>query len=106
MLGAVVLLMYLAGWLYSRHLPERWRPGAYDLVGNSHQWMHALVSVFWSLMLAAAVCAAAHVRLMSPRSLPGCSHVGVAGRCDRAAGHTDGLQGAAAEHLLECGARQ
>ena len=46
MLGAVVSLMYLAGWLYSRHLPERWRPGAYDLVGNSHQWMHALVSVF------------------------------------------------------------
>ena len=44
MLGGVVLLMYLAGWLYSRHLPERWRPGAYDLVGNSHQWMHALVS--------------------------------------------------------------
>lgn len=46
MLGGVVLLMYLAGWLYSRHLPERWRPGAYDLVGNSHQWMHALVRVF------------------------------------------------------------
>jgi predicted membrane channel-forming protein YqfA (hemolysin III family) len=45
MLGGVVLLMYLAGWLYSRHLPERWRPGAYDLVGNSHQWMHALVSL-------------------------------------------------------------
>jgi Haemolysin-III related len=43
MLVAVVLLMYLAGWLYSRHLPERWRPGGYDLVGNSHQWMHALV---------------------------------------------------------------
>lgn len=44
LLVGVVTLMYLAGWLYSRHLPERWRPGAYDLVGNSHQWMHALVS--------------------------------------------------------------
>jgi len=43
--AAVVALMYAAAWLYSRHLPERWRPGAYDLVGNSHQWMHALVRV-------------------------------------------------------------
>ena len=35
--AAALALLYLAAWFYSRHLPERWRPGAYDLFGNSHQ---------------------------------------------------------------------
>lgn len=43
MLAAILALLYVAAWFYSRHLPERWSPGAYDLIGNSHQIMHALV---------------------------------------------------------------
>lgn len=43
LLAAILALLYVAAWFYSRHLPERWRPGAYDYVGNSHQIMHSLV---------------------------------------------------------------
>lgn len=43
MLAALLALLYVAAWFYSRNLPERWRPGAYDLFGNSHQIMHTLV---------------------------------------------------------------
>ena len=29
--------LYISLWFYARHLPERWYPGRFDLVGNSHQ---------------------------------------------------------------------
>jgi predicted membrane channel-forming protein YqfA (hemolysin III family) len=72
MLGGVVLLMYLAGWLYSRHLPERWRPGAYDLVGNSHQWMHALVSVSSVPCLRRQICSGRVRRCIHAAGATGC----------------------------------
>ena len=40
----ICMQLYVAMWFYAQHLPERWYPdGRYDLVGNSHQIMHALV---------------------------------------------------------------
>ena len=29
--------LYVSLWFYARHLPERWFPGRFDIVGNSHQ---------------------------------------------------------------------
>lgn len=29
--------------LYAARIPERWFPGTFDLVGQSHNWMHVLV---------------------------------------------------------------
>mmetsp|Transcript_13001 Transcript_13001/g.26368 ORF Transcript_13001/g.26368 Transcript_13001/m.26368 type:complete len:297 (-) Transcript_13001:658-1548(-) len=34
--------LVLGGIVYGLHLPERWAPGRFDLVGNSHQIMHVL----------------------------------------------------------------
>lgn len=45
MLGA----LYVAAWCYAHHLPERWYPGRFDHVGNSHQIMHVLVVVEYTL---------------------------------------------------------
>ncbi|CAE7764538.1 HHP4, partial [Symbiodinium pilosum] len=45
--GAWLLLVIVAGSLaalvYSRSIPERYRPGRFDLVGNSHQLWHVLI---------------------------------------------------------------
>jgi len=29
--------LYVSLWFYARHLPVRWFPGRFDIVGNSHQ---------------------------------------------------------------------
>lgn len=29
--------------LYAARIPERWFPGTFDLLGQSHNWMHVLV---------------------------------------------------------------
>lgn len=29
--------------VYATRVPERWKPGKFDLVGNSHQLFHVLV---------------------------------------------------------------
>ena len=29
--------------MYAARIPERWRPGAFDLAGNSHQLFHCAV---------------------------------------------------------------
>ncbi len=39
--GTVVTLI-IGGKMYAQHYPERWAPGRFDLVGNSHQLMHLL----------------------------------------------------------------
>lgn len=36
-------LMVIAGVVNMSRVPERWFPGAFDLVGHSHQWFHVLV---------------------------------------------------------------
>lgn len=37
---------YAAGaWVYVSRVPERWRPGAFDLAGHSHQIFHVFVVV-------------------------------------------------------------
>ncbi|KAK8461601.1 hypothetical protein SEVIR_1G062800v4 [Setaria viridis] len=39
-------LAYAAGaWVYVSRVPERWRPGVFDVVGHSHQIFHVLVLV-------------------------------------------------------------
>ena len=30
----------LAAFLYASHLPERWQPGRFDIIGHSHQLFH------------------------------------------------------------------
>eukprot|EP00179_Madagascaria_erythrocladioides_P014501 CAMPEP_0198365090 /NCGR_PEP_ID=MMETSP1450-20131203/153996_1 /TAXON_ID=753684 ORGANISM="Madagascaria erythrocladiodes, Strain CCMP3234" /NCGR_SAMPLE_ID=MMETSP1450 /ASSEMBLY_ACC=CAM_ASM_001115 /LENGTH=289 /DNA_ID=CAMNT_0044072533 /DNA_START=1065 /DNA_END=1931 /DNA_ORIENTATION=- len=32
--------LVFGGYVYGKHLPERWFPGWLDLLWNSHQWMH------------------------------------------------------------------
>lgn len=36
-------LYILGAAIYAARVPERWRPGAFDIVGNSHQIFHVLV---------------------------------------------------------------
>jgi adiponectin receptor len=39
-------LIYAAGaWFYVSRVPEKWRPGVFDVVGHSHQIVHVLVLV-------------------------------------------------------------
>jgi len=39
-------LAYAAGaWVYVSRVPEKWRPGVFDVVGHSHQIFHVLVLV-------------------------------------------------------------
>ncbi|GAB0492714.1 hypothetical protein MMPV_003983 [Pyropia vietnamensis] len=35
----------VGGLLYAKHWPELWAPGYFDVVGNSHQWMHVAAFV-------------------------------------------------------------
>ncbi|KAK9802032.1 hypothetical protein WJX73_003656 [Symbiochloris irregularis] len=42
---AVVVLLVLGSSAYSKKWPERWAPGRFDLLGNSHQVMHLSVVV-------------------------------------------------------------
>jgi hypothetical protein len=37
MVLGMLACLYVSLWFYARHLPERWFPGRFDLVGNSHQ---------------------------------------------------------------------
>ena len=41
--------LVVAARAYALHLPERWAPGRFDHVGNSHQIMHVLVVVQYGL---------------------------------------------------------
>ena len=47
--GAMLGALWVAAWSYAQHLPERWAPGCFDHVGNSHQIMHVLVVVEYAL---------------------------------------------------------
>mmetsp|Transcript_15796 Transcript_15796/g.64521 ORF Transcript_15796/g.64521 Transcript_15796/m.64521 type:complete len:276 (+) Transcript_15796:1453-2280(+) len=38
----IIFSMEIAYLCYSKHLPEKWSPGRFDLVGNSHQIMHVM----------------------------------------------------------------
>jgi adiponectin receptor len=45
-LEVVMGLAYAAGaWVYVSRVPEKWRPGVFDVVGHSHQIFHVLVLV-------------------------------------------------------------
>ncbi|PQE17312.1 hemolysin-III channel Izh2 protein [Rutstroemia sp. NJR-2017a BVV2] len=44
-------LLVVAATVYAMRIPERYRPGKYDLVGHSHQIFHALVVVATGLHL-------------------------------------------------------
>jgi len=48
------LLLILALVLYVSCFPERWFPGEFDLVGNSHNLFHIFVVIGSSLALLAA----------------------------------------------------
>jgi predicted membrane channel-forming protein YqfA (hemolysin III family) len=37
------VLMAFAGIVNVSRIPERWFPGAFDMVGHSHQWFHVLI---------------------------------------------------------------
>lgn len=37
------LIYAMAGLVYATRIPERWKPGAFDIIGNSHQLFHVLV---------------------------------------------------------------
>lgn len=38
-----IIFMYMAGFLYGTHFPERLFPGSFDIVGHSHQLFHVSV---------------------------------------------------------------
>lgn len=61
-------LLYAAGaGFYTSRIPERWRPGAFDIVGQSHQIFHVLV-----VAAALAHSAATLVIMDWRRGLPSC----------------------------------
>jgi adiponectin receptor len=37
------IIYALGGLVYATRIPERWKPGAFDIIGNSHQLFHVLV---------------------------------------------------------------
>lgn len=37
--------VFLGGIVYVTRVPERWYPGTFDLLGQSHNWLHVLVVV-------------------------------------------------------------
>ncbi|KAG6414160.1 hypothetical protein SASPL_126878 [Salvia splendens] len=66
MYEVVMGLMYGAGALiYITRIPERWKPGAFDIVGHSHQIFHVFV-----VAAALAHCAASLMIMDWRRSLP------------------------------------
>lgn len=42
LVAATLVTLKVGGAAYAHHYPERWAPGRFDLVGNSHQLMHVL----------------------------------------------------------------
>ncbi|XP_060568494.1 membrane progestin receptor gamma-like [Ruditapes philippinarum] len=38
-----IIFMYIAGFLYGTHFPERMFPGSFDIIGHSHQLFHVCV---------------------------------------------------------------
>ncbi|CAO2841598.1 unnamed protein product [Amaranthus hypochondriacus] len=69
-LGYEVLMgiSYAIGvWFYVSRVPERWKPGAFDLAGHSHQIFHVFV-VVGALIHSAAIQMVLHWR----RSMPSC----------------------------------
>lgn len=63
---AVMGIFYGVGALiYVVRIPERWRPGAFDIVGHSHQIFHVFV-----VAAALAHCAASLIIMEWRRSLP------------------------------------
>ena len=39
----MVACLGLSAYVCTQHVPERWHPGRFDLLGQSHQIMHVLV---------------------------------------------------------------
>lgn len=39
----LALINFSGAALYAARIPERWFPGRFDLLGQSHNWMHVLV---------------------------------------------------------------
>ncbi|UNI13735.1 hypothetical protein JDV02_000451 [Purpureocillium takamizusanense] len=39
----MILLVFLGGLMYAVRVPERWFPGTFDVLGQSHNWLHVLV---------------------------------------------------------------
>ena len=46
--------LYVSLWFYARHLPERWFPGRFDIIGNSHQVSTGIDMLSFLLALPAA----------------------------------------------------
>lgn len=68
-LGYEVLMgaLYAAGvWFYISRVPEKWRPGMFDIVGHSHQIFHVFV-VAAAISHCAATLVVLDFRLKSPR---------------------------------------
>lgn len=42
-LAGVAACLGLSAYVCTQHVPERWHPGRFDLLGQSHQIMHVLV---------------------------------------------------------------
>lgn len=40
---ALTLINFSGAAVYAARIPERWFPKTFDLVGQSHNWMHVLV---------------------------------------------------------------
>ncbi|KAI1134174.1 HlyIII-domain-containing protein [Hypoxylon sp. FL0543] len=40
---SLALVNFTGAAVYAARVPERWFPGSFDLLGQSHNWMHALV---------------------------------------------------------------
>lgn len=65
----VMGLLYAAGAVfYVSRIPERWKPGKFDIVGHSHQIFHAFV-----VAAALAHCAATLVIMDWRQGLPSCN---------------------------------
>lgn len=65
----VMAILYTAGvGFYVSRIPERWKPGAFDIAGHSHQIFHVFV-----VLAALAHCAATLVILDFRRRSPACA---------------------------------
>lgn len=40
---AMAVFYTIGAWFYVSRVPEKWRPGAFDLAGHSHQIFHVFV---------------------------------------------------------------
>ncbi|XP_030523396.1 heptahelical transmembrane protein 2 [Rhodamnia argentea] len=62
-------ILYASGaWFYVARIPEKWKPGAFDIAGHSHQIFHVLV-----VAAALAHCAATLVVMDFRQRTPSCA---------------------------------